>query len=500
MNRRKKLIYNTISALVLQVITLICGLILPRQILQYFGSDVNGLVTSISQFLSVIVVLELGVGPVIQSNLYKPLAGQDKETVSKIVVSAERFYRKIAYIFIVYISFLLVVYPRINKEYDFCFTASLILIISISSFAQYFFGITYQNLLSADQKIYIHSVLRIFTVILNTVLSIILMRGGCSIHVVKLISACVFVVQPIVLNLYVKKKYNINRKIIYNEEPIKQKWNGLAQHLAAVVCSEIDVVLLTFLASYQDVSIYSVYLLVVNGITNLVMTTVSGLESFWGNMMAKNEEKLLIRSFEVVECLMHMVVTVLFCSTAILITPFVSVYVKGIEDSSAYILPLFGGLLTFAYGVQCLRVPYFRIIKAAGHYKQTQSGAIGSMLLNIVISLLLVKPFGLNGVALGTLAAMLYHTIYFAWYLRKNILVRPIKHFIKYLSIDSICVMTFFVIMNGRELITDTYYDWIVLSIQVFVKIAVISIVVNILLNRKFFINIRNLIFKTKEL
>lgn len=89
MNRRKKLYLNTITALLNQIIALVCGFILPRYILSYFGSEVNGLVTSMTRFLSVITFLELGIGPVIQSNLYKPLADNDIDMISKIVVSAD---------------------------------------------------------------------------------------------------------------------------------------------------------------------------------------------------------------------------------------------------------------------------------------------------------------------------------------------------------------------------------------------------------------------------
>ena len=262
MNRRKKLYLNTATALLNQVIALICGFILPRYILAYFGSDVNGLVTSMTRFLSAISFLELGIGPVIQSNLYKPLADNDMDMISKIVVSAERFYRRIAYIFLIYIVVLMFVFPSINTEYDFRFTVSLLLIISISTFAQYYFGITYQVFLNADQKVYVHTIVQIITTILNTAISVILIEFGCGIHVVKLASTIVFVARPLVQNIYVKKHYNINRKITYTEEPIKQKWNGFAQHLASVVLGETDVVLLTFFSTYQSVSIYSVYLLV----------------------------------------------------------------------------------------------------------------------------------------------------------------------------------------------------------------------------------------------
>ena len=391
---------------------------------------------------------------------------------------------------------MLVVFPSINIDYDFWFTASLLLIISISTFAQYYFGITYQVFLNADQKIYVHTTVQIITTILNTIICVVLMKLGCGIHVVKLVSTIVFVARPLFQNIYVRKHYNINHKIVYTEEPIKQKWNGFAQHLAAVVCGEIDVVLLTFFSTYQSVSIYSIYLLVVSGINKLVMTAVSGLESFWGNMLAKKEYSLLSKTFESVEALIHAGVTFLFVTTAILIAPFVSVYTKGIEDASAYYLPLFGVLLTFAYGVQCLRVPYFRIIKAAGHYKETQNGAFISMFLNIIVSVVLVFKFQLLGVAIGTLAAMLYHTVFFAWYLRKNIINRPFYHFVKHMIVDIVSGVLGFIATSWLTMSNVTYGSWILFAAIVAAIVGVITLMLNLLVYRKEFAYLLNKVMK----
>lgn len=84
MGRKKLLALNTSTSLFYQVTTIICGFILPRLILQSFGSEVNGLVNSITQFLAIISFLELGVGSVIQSSLYKPLAEKNNDQISKV--------------------------------------------------------------------------------------------------------------------------------------------------------------------------------------------------------------------------------------------------------------------------------------------------------------------------------------------------------------------------------------------------------------------------------
>ena len=133
------LFYNSISPLVFQIITIICGFILPKLILTSFGSEVNGLVNSISQFLGVIAFLELGIGAVVKSSLYKPLANEDYTSISEIICSADKFFRKLGYLLLVYVIVMVIVYPAIvNQRFSFWFTASLILAISVRSFAQYF--------------------------------------------------------------------------------------------------------------------------------------------------------------------------------------------------------------------------------------------------------------------------------------------------------------------------------------------------------------------------
>ena len=209
--RKKSLALTTIFSLIYQVVVVICGIILPKLYMKYFGSELNGLVTSITQFLGFITLLEAGVGNVVQSSLYRPLAQKDDAEISKIIISSNRFFRKIALILAVYVAGLMVFYPfLVSNQYDWVFTATLILIISISSFAQYFFGISYQMLLNADQKGYVRLVLQIVTLILNTVVCGILMSLGFSIHIVKLSTAAIFILRPLGMNLYVKRHFNLD--------------------------------------------------------------------------------------------------------------------------------------------------------------------------------------------------------------------------------------------------------------------------------------------------
>ena len=119
---------NTISPLGFRVLSIIFGLILPRLYLQYYGSSTNGLINSISQFLNVISLLELGVGTVVESALYKPLAEKNDVEISAIIVSAKKFYKFLANILLVYVVVLIFVFPAVVQEkYSFMYTGFLIL-------------------------------------------------------------------------------------------------------------------------------------------------------------------------------------------------------------------------------------------------------------------------------------------------------------------------------------------------------------------------------------
>ena len=109
--RSKKAIKNIISSLLQQLITILCGLILPRMIIGAYGSSVNGLISSMTQFLGYITLLEAGIGPVIKSVLYKPIANRDKKEIEKILKASQKFFSMLSYIFVIYLIVLCVLYP-----------------------------------------------------------------------------------------------------------------------------------------------------------------------------------------------------------------------------------------------------------------------------------------------------------------------------------------------------------------------------------------------------
>ncbi len=469
--RSKKAIKNIISTLIKQIVMIICGLILPRAIIMAYGSNVNGLTSSITQFLGYITLLEAGIGPVIKSVLYKPIANKDKNQIQNILKSAEKFFKVVSGIFIIYLIILCFIYPLlVNKEFSFGFTVSLILIISISTFAEYFLGMVYRLYLQAEQKTYVTSNIQTITIILNTILSVLLIKFGASIQIVKLVSAFIFVLRPIAQNIYVKKKYNINLKEVDKHYELKQKWDGLAQHIAAVIHGNTDVTLLTIFVGTAEVSVYTVYYFVVNGVKNIVEAFTGGIDASFGDMYAKKEYENLNRNFKTYEMFYFTVITIIFTCTLSLILPFIQVYTKGITDVNYY-RPVFAYLIVISEYIWAIRLPYSSLTLAVGHFKETRKGAWVEAISNILVSLILVRKFGIIGVTIGTIVAMTIRTIEFIYHTSKYVLKR--KQIDSYKYITTIIIETLIIskLINfvTKNVVFDSYVKWIEYAIIVLI-------------------------------
>jgi O-antigen/teichoic acid export membrane protein len=90
-SRTKSFIYNSLTAALLQIFTFIAGFIVPRIILAFYGSEINGLVTSITQFIAYFNLVEAGLAGAAVYALYKPLADEDHKSINAVLSATNRF-------------------------------------------------------------------------------------------------------------------------------------------------------------------------------------------------------------------------------------------------------------------------------------------------------------------------------------------------------------------------------------------------------------------------
>lgn len=475
---------NIVTSVLLQAVSGVCGLILPRFVLRNFGSEVNGLIASVSQFLSYTVLLEGGIGGVMRAALYKPLANEDDAGISAVFYQISRAFRKISIVFVGFALLLSICMKfLVETQYDWLYVSTMVLILSTNTFFNYYMGLPYRMLMTADQKLYIIQFTQIITIVLNLLLCLLVMHLGGSIHMVKLTSVTVFLLNPLVQWRYVKRHYRLLADTAADSSVPIQKRDGAIHHLSYFIHRNTDVVILSLLGSLQIVSVYTVYKTVINVLEQLLVSVSSGLSGLIGRLIARKEIAELNRIVDRYEACNNVLATGMATVCAILILPFVSIYTGGVTDVQ-YHQPVFAFLMIAGSYAYSIRHPFGSIVSAAGHYKETNAGAVGEVAINLVLSLALVKPLGLVGVALGTVVAMSFRTLHTVWYLSRNILHRPVWRFLLKLTCNLlVSVILIIWIPVWLDITASDIPGLLVSAVKVSVIVFSVFLVVNALLS-----------------
>lgn len=485
-NRTKKIIKNVFYGVFVEVVKLACGLVLPRLILTNFGSAYNGVVHSISNFLSCIALMKMGIGDVTRAALFKPLANKNDDEMSKVLASTELFMHKIAAIFIVFVILFACIYPLFVNEFDWLFSASLVVILSMSTFAEYYYGFTYQMLLSADQKGYIYNILSIATTILNTIVSVILINNISSIHIIKLGTSLVYLITPIFMYIYCHKKYNIKKISKDKVKQLPQRWDALTHEVASFVNDNSDLMILTVFSNMLEVSVYTVYQYVIVNLKKIVSSFVTSFDSAFGDMNAKNEQNLMVKNLKIYELITFSFVSIIYSTAMALIVPFAILYTKGVNDVN-YSRPLFGIIITLSGAFNCFRYPYKSIINCTGHFKNTKRIAITEAIINVVISIAVVIKYGLIGVVIGTLCTMIFGTIMYSNYVSKNIIIRDYKESVIHLIISLSIIFIVYGLSRVYINNIDNYLEWIKYAFITILIASALTVIVNLFLYKNEF-------------
>lgn len=476
--KNKPEIKNLAASLFLQFVTIISGFVIPKIILSYFGSEANGLVSSITQFLSYITILEGGVGSVIMAALYKPLFDRDESKISAVVNAALDFFRKIALVYVVYVVAVAFVYPVFVKSaFSYGYVVCLAFVLAINLFVQYFFSISYRLLLTADRKVYIVNFLQGIIVLLNMAAVVVCTWLFNDILLLKLASAAVFCIIPFVYHHYVAKHYNIDTSIKPDSRTLSQRWDGFGINLAFFMHSNTGIVILTIFSTLENISVFAVYLMIVNALKGLTVSVSSALTPSFGKVIAEGDVHKANRVFDLYQTGMYMVTSVLFSCGIVLVTPFVDIYTANITDAN-YHQPAFGAILMAAEMIYCLRDPLIAVAYTSGNFKAISKYAYTEAAINIVISLILVNRFGLIGIAVGTASAMLYRTVMQAVFASRAVLFRPFRKFVKEMLVYGITILV--ICLLGWNLLCppcSTYAGWIINAIKVAGCAAILTMI-----------------------
>ena len=419
----KRGINNIITSFLSQIVTIALGIVIPRLVLVNLGSEANGLLNSINQVLVYVGLLEAGVGAASIQALYSPIAKEDQQSISKILAATDHFYRRTGTIYFAVILLLTFVFPfTLQSELPRAEIMWVILLSGLPSVINYYFQGKFKILLQAEGKNYILSNLTTIIYVLTSVSKIILLLHGFNIVALQLMYLFFNVAQMLFIMLYMRRHYKwLNLHLTPNYTAISQSKNAFIHQVSSLIFNNTDVLLLTYFCGLSVVSVYSMYTMLFGMIATLI-TNFGGFGFILGQTFNTDREKYL-KLHDTYE-LFNMTLTFsLFCIANIFILPFLTLYTNGVGDIS-YIDKYLPYLFIATYLLSNGRNSSSLVINYAQHFKQTQWRSILESCINLTVSLIAVFKFGIYGVLIGTIAALLYRTNDMIIYANKKILHR----------------------------------------------------------------------------
>lgn len=411
MSRTEKFIKNTASTALFQILSLFVGMVVPRLILDAYGSEVNGLVSSIKQFIDYFRLVEAGISGAVVFALYQPLAEENHQAINGILSATKETFIKTGVIFLLFLSFFSLVYPFLlgNTPISSLHITALVFVLGMDATTQYFIFSKYWVFLVAQQKNYVISLSSVAQLLTYWLFAVTMAKPWVDIVLFMGLCALTYLLRSLLLWLYCRKKYGYLR---FQEAPnhvaLEKRWDACQYQVFTAINTGLPVVLLTLLTrDLKLVSVYSVFSLIINGISGLLGIFSTVLPVTFGDMIARGERAELKLAHSKFEQFFYSLLSFVFSVTLVTIMPFIRVYTSGIEDNE-YNLPVFGGLYVCSALFSMIALPQGMLVASAGHYKETKGFVATQCLINVLVSVVCIPVFGIYGVMIGALTASVF--------------------------------------------------------------------------------------------
>lgn len=490
---------NLISSLVYQVVLISLSFLLPRLYLTNFGSEVNGVLSTIKQIFVYLFLLEAGVGLATTQALYKRIGQKDYKSASEVLAATHSYYIKTGAIYLAIVLVIAVVYAYvIPTSIDSNVVFLIIILTAIPALFSYFVQAKYRILMEVDGRKYVLNNAETILQIAANAGKILVLLLTDSLILIQLVYCIMYLAQLFYLYCYAKRRYRwLDLKAKPDFEAISQKNSVLVHQLSGMVFNNTDVILISVLCDFKAASIYAIYNIFFSQVQNFITNVVSSFTFALGQLFHADRARF-DTLYTVYETFYVMATSIIYTLMAVFLLPLIQIYTGGIHDaeySNALLLLLFA-LMNL---ISNAKIPASTAIEFAGDFEKTRSFAIWEMIINITVSVVAIVYMGICGAIVGTVAALLYRGIVTVYYANKKVLQRSAMCTCKILIANA---LAFVIVMAVFFVDTFSHVSfWKLLSYGVVHSVWIVGLflLLNFLFNRKAFGTILELYREKKQ-
>ncbi len=410
--RTKKVFLNMICDIIPYLIIGIVGLIKVRFLIRYIGDVGNGYYQTINQIITYVFLAQIGFGDAVIFSLYKYFSNDDKKNINRIYSGSRIIFKRIGFVIlsiIMLVSLLLYLFYGFEDGYR---NTSIIafIIISCSYLIAYFgCGQTYLAILSASENKYIYSI--VFNSIkllcdIGIIVSCYLFKSLESISITILIAK---IIEEIVIRIVMKHKFPWLHKVKNENTKMFSMTKDLASiQIGNLILNNVDSIILVSFLGPVMVSIYSSYVFITRYLNEICAKIELAVVNSFGNIFAKGDNDKVYPLFKELLIIFIILVFSIGITFSLGIRSFINLWIGKENYILEYNTVILFSLISLLY---ILSLPLLSLINSKGLFKDNKNIIFISAITNIVISIILINIYGLNGLLLGTVIAFLVNVI-----------------------------------------------------------------------------------------
>lgn len=484
MSDKEKLKKNVIVGFIGQLITMVFGLIVPRIMLVNYGSDINGLTSTVTQIFTYMALLEAGIGQASKNILFKYFAKNDRDNISKTASVARSYYRKITLIYgaaVIALSFLLPIAIKSDVDYWTIFLVTFFQ--GMAGVVSFYFIENQTMVLTADGRSYFINGVETINKIISYIVRIVLASMQFNIAFVQFTYFIITILKAVVYTRYFKKNYGWIKFDKPNKgEKLADRNAYILTEVAWTIFSSTDMIVLSMFVSTKLSSVYSIYNMVftaINALVNAIFTSINYELGLTFHQDLNKYKKIHYLYMSVFVGLM----TVLMSTTYMVIIPFVKLYTKGVSDIN-YIYTSLPVMFCLVQILSWSRYIQGNLTGVAGYAKPTSIISVIEAAINLSMSILLVQHFGVAGVLFATVIALPLKVIFTTYISDHVVFHSSYRRTISILGINYLFFAGVVSLGHFIKLEIGSYLSFLVYGAVIFIVCAVIGAFLNTLVNR----------------
>ncbi len=506
----KNSLKNLLTAFIGQFIGILAVFVTRKIFIEILNAEYLGIDALFTNIISLLSLVELGIGPSMAFALYKPIANGDKEKIKSLMYTYKKAYHLIAVaILVLGVAFLPFYRYVINGNTDIGVNLDIVyLMFVINCVASYILSYK-RTLIISNEKKYVATIIRYSCYVAMNVLQILILILTKNYYLYLALQILFTIIDNVFVSAAANKMYGyLKEKDIHPLD--KQEKKSLRKNISAMlfhkvgglVVNSTDNILISKFVDVIYVGINSNYLLITNALTSITNQFFEATIASVGRIGAKENIKKLKEVFRKAFFFNFVLFGMLSCVLFNVVNDFLNMWVG---DSYAFPLYIVAMIVAVFY-LRGIRKSCLMFRDALGLFWFDRYKPLAEAAINLILSIVLAQYIGIAGIFIGTIVSSILAPIWVEPYIlyKRGFKESPLRYYSKLIEYTLFTVATtalVYIINCSITFIPNLVLGFILKSV---ISIAIFTILVVIIYGRteefRYYINlVRKILGKVRR-